>query len=224
MKNLNLIIVAVIMAVGLIMAALYFSKSADAPQNTGKNEETVFIAPAAADDDPYLGRKDAKVILIEFADFQCPSCALFHFGAGSAIFEEYIKKGLVKLVYKDFPLLGNESYSAAYAANCAREQGKFLEYHDLLFERQMKSGLENSGTFSTANLINLAQKGGLNKEIFSNCLWSEKYKEGVLRDIEEGKKAGVSGTPTIFINGRKQEGLLFFESYQKIIEEELAYE
>ena len=222
MKNLNLIIVAVIMAIVLIGASWYFSGPDDS-SGADKNASDVKISAGESvqDDDPYLGKQDAKVILVEFADFQCPSCALFHFGAGSAIFEEYVKKGLVKIVFKDFPFLGEESYSAAYAAGCAKEQGKFWEYHDYLFEYRMKNETENSGAFSVANLISFAEKIGLNRETFSDCLWSEKYKDKVAKDLEDGKNAGVIATPTIFINGRKEEGLLSFESYQKIIEEEL---
>ena len=222
MKNLNLIIVAVIIAIVLIGASWYFSgpdDSSRADKNAGDAE--ISAGESVQDYDPYLGKQDAKVILVEFADFQCPSCALFHFGAGSAIFEEYVKKGLVKIVFKDFPFLGEESYSAAYATGCAKEQGKFWEYHDYLFEYRMKNETENSGAFSVANLISFAEKIGLNKETFSDCLWSEKYKDKVAKDLEDGKNAGVIATPTIFINGRKEEGLLSFESYQKIIEEEL---
>ena len=222
MKNLNLIIVAVIIAIVLIGASWYFSgpdDSSRADKNAGDAE--ISAGESVQDYDPYLGKQDAKVILVEFADFQCPSCALFHFGAGSAIFEEYVKKGLVKIVFKDFPFLGEESYSAAYAAGCAKEQGKFWEYHDYLFEYRMKNETENSGAFSVANLISFAEKIGLNKETFSDCLWSEKYKGKVAKDLEDGKNAGVTATPTIFINGRKEEGLLSFESYKKIIEEEL---
>ena len=222
MKNLNLIIVAVIIAIVLIGASWYFSgpdDSSRADKNAGDAE--ISAGESVQDYDPYLGKQDAKVILVEFADFQCPSCALFHFGAGSAIFEEYVKKGLVKIVFKDFPFLGEESYSAAYAAGCAKEQGKFWEYHDYLFEYRMKNETENSGAFSVANLISFAEKIGLNRETFSDCLWSEKYKDKVAKDLEDGKNAGVTATPTIFINGRKEEGLLSFESYQKIIEEEL---
>ena len=222
MKNLNLIIVAVIMAIVLIGASWYFSGPDDS-SGADKNASDVKISAGESvqDDDPYLGKQDAKVILVEFADFQCPSCALFHFGAGSAIFEEYVKKGLVKIVFKDFPFLGEESYSAAYAAGCAKEQGKFWEYHDYLFEYRMKNETENSGAFSVVNLISFAEKIGLNKETFSDCLWSEKYKGKVAKDLEDGKNVGVTATPTIFINGRKEEGLLSFESYKKIIEEEL---
>ena len=222
MKNLNLIIVAVIIAIVLIGASWYFSGPDDfsgADKNAGDAE--ISAREPVQDDDPYLGKQDAKVVLVEFADFQCPSCALFHFGAGSAIFEEYVKKGLVKIVFKDFPFLGEESYSAAYAAGCAKEQGKFWEYHDYLFEYRMKNETENSGAFSVANLISFAEKIGLNKETFSDCLWSEKYRDKVAKDLEDGKNAGVTATPTIFINGRKEEGLLSFESYKKIIEEEL---
>ena len=217
--------IAIVVALVLIGAAVYFSNlGADLRSSLA----AVFFAdkkesagPLVAGGAPSLGRDSAKVTIIEFADFQCPSCALFHSGAGNAIIEEYVKKGLARVAHKDFPLLGEESFNAAYGARCAGEQGKFFEYQDALFSQQSKYASENSGMFSVEQLIRLADDTRLNKNIFSDCLYENKYKEAVAKDLEEGKAAGVTGTPTIFINGRKLEGLVSFENYKKIIEEEL---
>ncbi len=170
---------------------------------------------------PSLGKSDARVTIVEFADFQCPSCGLFHFGAGAVIIEEYVKTGKARFVFKQFPLLGEESFWAAYAAQCAKEQGKFWEYHDLLFARQSQSEGENTGTFSALSLLEIAREAGAHEEAFSSCLRSEKYRDAVLEDVEDGKRAGVEGTPTVFVNGRKMEGIFPFEAYRQIIEEEL---
>ena len=219
------VVFAIAVALVLIGAAVYLSNlSADLRGSLA----AIFFAdkkesagPLAAGDAPSLGRDSAKVTIIEFSDFQCPSCALFHSGAGNAIIEEYVKKGLARVAHKDFPLLGEESFNAAYGARCAGEQGKFFEYQDALFSQQSKYASENSGMFSVEQLIRLADDINLNKNIFSDCLYQNKYKEAVAKDLEEGKAAGVTGTPTIFINGRKLEGLVSFENYKKIIEEEL---
>src|SRR3989338_6699560 len=219
------VVFAIAVALVLIGAAVYLSNlSADLRGSLA----AIFFAdkkenagPLAAGDAPSLGRDSAKVTIIEFSDFQCPSCALFHSGAGNAIIEEYVKKGLARVAHKDFPLLGEESFNAAYGARCAGEQGKVFEYQDALFSQQSKYASENSGMFSVEQLIRLADDINLNKNIFSDCLYKNKYKEAVAKDLEEGKAAGVTGTPTIFINGRKLEGLVSFENYKKIIEEEL---
>ena len=217
--------IAIVVALVLIGAAVYFSNlgadlrgSLAAIFFADKKESAGLLAVG---DSPSLGRDNAKVTIIEFSDFQCPSCALFHSGAGNAIIEEYVKKGLARVAHKDFPLLGEESFNAAYGARCAGEQGKFFEYQDALFSQQSKYASENSGMFSVEQLIRLADDINLNKNIFSDCLYKNKYKEAVAKDLEEGKAVGVIGTPTIFINGRKLEGLVSFENYKKIIEEEL---
>src|SRR3989344_6054331 len=94
-------------------------------------------AKELADDDPYLGNKDAKVVMIEFSDYQCPYCARFEEGAYVDIKKNYIDTGKVKFVYRDFPLSFHENaQKAAEASECADEQGKFWEYHDLLFKNQ----------------------------------------------------------------------------------------
>lgn len=226
MKQSSHIVSAMMVAVVLIGAAMYFSNLSVVwrkgfvsvfgwPDNA---QERVLIGMG---DDPYLGRDNAKVTIIEFYDFQCPSCALFHFGAGNAILEEYVKKGLARIVYKDFPFLGEESLNAAYAARCANEQGKFFEYQNYLFSQQVKSNSENSKVFSFAHLSDFSGEVGMNKDLFESCLSSSKYKDAVAKDLEDGKAAGVTATPTIFINGQKLEGSMAFESYQKAIEEEL---
>lgn len=167
---------------------------------------------------PSLGRPDAPVTMIVFSDFQCSLCSIFHFGSQEAIIETYVKRGLVRFAFKHYPTLGEESFTAAYASECAREQGKFWEYQDLLFEKQSQSVIENSGIFSSENLVRVAEEIGLEKNMFEQCLSSGQYKENILRDLEEGKAAGVQGTPTVFVNNEKMEGSLPFETYKTAIE------
>jgi len=219
MKDKNMAI-ALGVALLFIGASLYFANVQTQTDKTGGGTKA---AKAYVDvplrDSPVLGKDDAKVTIVEFADFQCPPCATFQFGAGAAIFDQYIKKGLAKLVHKHFPLLGEESFAAAYASECANEQGKFWQYHDYLFDQQTKAAGENSGTFSASNLANYAEQVGLNKDLFTLCLDSEKYKDRIARDVQDGKDAGVTGTPTIFINGKKIEGGAMLTQYQQQIDD-----
>lgn len=170
---------------------------------------------------PSMGRSDAPATVVLFSDFQCSLCSIFHFGAEQAIMDTYVKKGVVRFVFKHYPSLGIESFDAAYASECAREQGKFWEYQDFLFERQSQSIGENSGVFFRTNLISAAERIGLQKSAFEQCLSSERYKSNVMRDREEGDGIGVRGTPTVFINGEKMEGSLSFESYKAAIEKNI---
>lgn len=221
------IVLAAIAAIALVGAVWYIGGPRGAPsekkmetslQKNGENERVKI----SAGDAPSLGRRDAKVAIVEFADYQCPFCAVLHAGAQAAIMEEYVKKGNVRFTFKHYPFLGDGSVRAASASKCAQEQGKFWEYHDALFERQMQqSAEENTGIFSTENLKRMAEDVGLNAGMFEKCLASGKYAQAVLDEMEEGRQAGVINTPTMFINGRKTEGALTFDAYKAIIEEEL---
>lgn len=167
---------------------------------------------------PSLGRPDAPVTIVVFADFQCPTCTIFHFGAQEAIIDAYVRKGLARLIFKHYPILGDESFFAAYASECAREQGKFWEYGNALFEKRAQSDAENSGMFSRTNLLYIGERIGLQKTMFEQCLASERYVENVTHDLEEGNAGGVQGTPTVFINNEKFEGSLSFDAYKAAIE------
>lgn len=147
---------------------------------------------------PALGNKDAKVTIIEFADFQCPFCKRLFDETISQLKKEYVDTGKVKLFYRHFAFLGEESTWAAEASECANEQGKFWQYHDHLYTNQ---GGENVGAFSKDNLKKFAANLDLNTSQFNSCLDSGKYITKVKDDVEAGQAAGVSGTPTMFING-----------------------
>jgi|Deesub1362A_J573_1020465.scaffolds.fasta_scaffold00430_5 protein-disulfide isomerase len=165
------------------------------------------------DDDPYIGNENAEVTIIEFSDFTCPYCAKFELETLPKILERY--DGKIKFVFRDFPFRGNASIKAAEAANCANEQGKYWEYHTLLFERQ-------SEWYSNLTLLyTYAEELNLNMSEFSSCVESGKYVEEIMKDMNDGLVAGVSGTPTIFINGIKIEGAKPFENFVNIIDGEL---
>lgn len=153
-----------------------------------------------------LGPKDAKVIVQEFADFQCPGCRQFAAGAGRQIKDEYIATGQsVRFEYYHFPIVdqiagGRESRNAAQASECANEQGQFWLYHDYLFANVRG---ENVGSFRDLNLKAMAASAGLDTAQFNACYDSGKYASAVSADETLGRNFGVSGTPTIFVNQRQ---------------------
>lgn len=169
-------------------------------------------------DAPFLGNPDAPVTVVEFADFQCPFCGRFHATAAKQIIDTYVKTGKVKLVYRDFAFLGEESGWAAEAAHCAGDQGKFWEYHDYLYEHQAG---ENAGAFTKENLKRFAAMLGLATSQFASCLDSGTYTQRVKDNTAAGQRAGTTGTPTTFINGRVVSGAQPFSAFEGIIEEEL---
>jgi len=149
-------------------------------------DNQINIKPTA-DDDPSLGPEDAKVTIIEFGCFSCPYTREAE-PTVQKILEKY--EGKIKFVHRDFPLPNHDnSRLMAKAAYCADQQGKFWAYHDLLFTY--------AGEIKKENLLNLIPLDG---EDFYNCLESEEAEQEITKDFEDGKLAGVYGTPTFFIN------------------------
>ena len=125
------------------------------------------------------------------------------------------------MVWRDFAFLGPESFWAAEAARCANDQGKFWQYHDILFNRQ--NG-ENQGAFVKDNLKKFAGELGLDQTVFDNCLDGGKYTQAVKDDTDYGRSVGVNGTPATFINGEIVEGVNQadpFASFKNVIEKYL---
>lgn len=170
----------------------------------------------SVDDDPVKGSENAPVTIIEFSDFECPYCGKFYRQALQKIEENYIQTGKVKLVYRDFPLtnIHDNAQKAAEAAECADDQGKFWKYHDKLFE--------NQNSFGVSSLKQYAKDLGLDTQKFNDCLDSDKYKQEVQDDLQDGRQAGVTGTPAFFINGKMLRGAQPYSEFKQIIEQELA--
>lgn len=214
---------AIIVAGAIIGAAVIYTSSPHrvAPERgtaaIGASPKAAVPADLAASA-PSLGNPDARVTIVEFGDFQCPFCGRFFHTTEPQIIEQYVKTGKARFIYRDFAFLGPESEWAANAAECANEQGKFWQYHDYLFSHQQG---ENQGAFSKENLKAFARAVGLLDSQFDSCLDSDKYLDAVRRDTEEGRNAGVSGTPGTFVNGRLVQGAVPFAQFQTVIEEEL---
>jgi len=181
----------------------------------------------SADDDPMFGNPDAPITIIEFSDFECPFCARFHIQTLPLIFEEYIDQGKVKFVYRDFPIqsIHPNAVPAAVAANCANEQGKFKEMHDIIFVNQnVWNKQETVGALSLFSQY--ATEIQLEQETFDSCLTSGKYIEEIQKDLNDGQSYGVSGTPGFFV-GNDQIGYVQikgaqpFDIFKKVIDAQL---
>lgn len=167
------------------------------------------------DDDPFLGDKNAKVVIVSFEDYQCPFCKRAFDQTFPLLKKEYIDTGKVKYVYRDFPLSFHPfAQKAAEAAECSQDQGKYWEMHDIIFN--------NQDAIEVSNLKQYASQLGLNTNEFNNCLDSGKYEEEVQKDFNEGQKYGVSGTPTFFINGKRLVGAQPYSAFKSIIDQELS--
>lgn len=174
------------------------------------------------DDDPQLGKADAKVTIIEFGDYQCPLCRAFWRDTLPRIKKEYVDTGRVRIVFRDFPIqdVHPEATVTAMAAECAEDQGKYWEFHDKVFREQDRRGRDVI-RYSARDVRRWATEVGLEAAAFNECLDSERHKAEVQKDYKDGADVGMNGTPVFFINGRALVGAHSFATFQKIIEEEL---
>ena len=143
---------------------------------------------------------------------------MFARSASPQLIEEYVNTGKVRYVFKYFPFLGDESYYAAEAAECASDQGKFWEYHDLLFSRWVGEG---RGTFLPDKLKGYAGELALDAQTFATCLDSRHHQFTVLADKRDGAQAGVKATPTLFLNGQVISPIRDYEHLKTKIEDAL---
>lgn len=164
-----------------------------------------------AKDAPAIGPADAPITIVEYTDYQCPFCQQAEMNVQKVLARFGDK---VRLVYRDFPLdFHSQAKPAGIAARCAGEQGKFWEMHRNL--------LLKPGTFDEADFKKRAASLSLDTGAFETCVASGKFETAVQAGLDEGKKNGVSGTPTFFLNGRSFSGAQPFEHFEKLIEEEL---
>jgi protein-disulfide isomerase len=179
---------------------------------------TPFPRPAANQN--AMGDPNAPVKIEEYSDFQCPACLSFFKDAERPIVEQYVATNKVYFVYHSMGAwIGPESVAAAEAAYCAGDQGKFWEYHDMLFDNWTG---ENVGAFSAQRLQAFGEALGLKMDEFRPCLDNHKYASRVAQDRTDGEKLGVKSTPTFFINGKQVVGAQSFTSFQQEIEAALA--
>ncbi|KFM14716.1 putative disulfide bond formation protein D [Marine Group I thaumarchaeote SCGC AAA799-O18] len=145
---------------------------------------------------PVLGNPNAPITMIEFGDYQCTFCSKFFHETENSIVTNYIKTGKVKILFKDFVILGQDSRNAANAAHCANDQELFWEYHSILYNNWAG---EDTGWADLTHLHEFANTLGLDMDVFSACMSNFKYNELVTLSSIDGEKLGVSGTPTFFV-------------------------
>lgn len=225
-NNTHLLVVGLsFLAVGVALGLVYSSGAFEdeAPREINvqaqeREEETFEFVSVSADDDAFLGAEDAPVTIIEFSDYQCPYCARFAQDTFPQLKEKYIDQGLVKLVFRDFPLGSHvDAPIAAQGAECVGEEGNeaYFEMHDALFERSAEwSYVEDS----TSAVIAIASDLGYD---IQSCMENEVMAEEVGDDFAEARSYGVTGTPTVFVNGRKVVGAYPFSVFESLIEAEL---
>ncbi len=169
-----------------------------ATQNDQSAGQKVSLDLLTGNSSPVLGSENAPITMIEFGDYQCFYCNNFFHNTESDIVKNYIDTGKVKMYFKDFTIIGQDSVTAANAAHCAQEQGKFWQYHDVLYTNW--SG-ENTGWATSTNLVQFAKQVGLNMDQFNQCFQQTKYNSVIRGSVSDANTLGLTGTPDFFIIG-----------------------
>lgn len=183
-------ILAGLILIGALIVLLQPAKPAAAPTNTTGAAAT---NPAPMDAAPTLGPVTAPITIVEYADFGCPACwEWYKLGILDQLRAKYGDQ--IRFVWRDFPVITLLSPKAAEAGQCAHEQGKFWEFHDLVYERD--------GAIEASNLKAYAAEIGLNLDQFSECVTSRRYRDRVNAEQQESFDRGLKGAPAFFVNGQ----------------------
>jgi len=187
-------IIAVVI-VGIVGAYFASTSTENSNQDITRTHGTVSTAMGSS----ILGNPSAPITIVEFGDYQCHQCYNWFHNTKPAIFENYVDTGKANFVFVDLAFLGKDSPKAAQASYCAEDQGKYWQYHDILYNSQ-ESEIDN-GWAGPERLKAFAFSLGLDMELFQSCLDTGKYSKRVQYNIDEAKKHGVKGTPGFFIVG-----------------------
>ncbi|MFB5636399.1 MAG: DsbA family protein [Nitrosopumilus sp.] len=172
---------------------------------------------------PILGNPNAPITLIEFGDYQCHFCNVFFHSTEENILKNYVETGKVKMIFKDYNIIGPDSVNASHGAHCANDQGLFWEYHDILYSNWTG---ENNGWASSENLGRFAQDIGLDMDVWSECMINGIHSQIILASNEDARSLELTGTPAFFVIGPDGKttrlfGAQPFETFEKVFENEL---
>ena len=157
--------------------------------------------------------------MVSYSEFQCPFCGRFARETEPTLIKKYVKKGTLRIEWRDFPYLGEESTAAAMAGRAAAQQDRFWAFHDAMYADQQPP---NSGRLSEDFLVGVARKVGLDAAEFRRTMSTRKVAEDVQRDFVEGQSAGVTGTPAFIVNGQAIVGAQPTDVFEQAIEQAAA--
>jgi len=172
---------------------------------------------------PLLGNPNAPILLVEFGDYQCHFCNVHFHNTEHKLMENFIQTGKVKMIFKDFTIIGPDSINAAHGAHCADDQGKFWDYHDILYNNWTG---ENNGWASSDNLLKFAQEIGLDVDEWSDCMIESRHSQIIKDSSSDARDLGITGTPAFFVIGpenkiTKISGAQPFEYFEQVFNTEL---
>ena len=228
----SLIIGAGITSVAIVVAFMAFNATTDQTELSIESPPTIqqegppkiTLNTFLANGSPILGDSDAPITLIEFGDYQCHFCNVFFHSTENEILEKYVKTGKVKMIFKDYNIIGPDSINASHGAHCASDQGLFWEYHDILYSNWTG---ENNGWASLENLNKFAHEINLEVDEWSECMTNGHHSQTILASNDDAGKLGLTGTPAFFVIGpdgktTKLFGAQPLEVFERIFENELT--
>src|ERR1700722_4280891 len=198
--------------------------TAQIAQPAGNTAPSTIPAPAgpvnvAVGNYPIKGDTNAKVTVIEFADFRCPFCEQWFQTVEPNLVKDYVNTGKVKFYFRNYAFLGPASTLAAEAGECANDQGKWWPFHDYMYQHQPDES--DTSMYTNDNLTQIAGNLGMDTSQFSSCLSDPATAQKVAKDLSDGQAAGVNGTPTTFINGVPVVGAVPYSQIKAAIDNDL---
>lgn|GEM_PF-1959239 len=224
-----LLAVAIIVSILLVIALFFWPKKTDQSSSIKNFEVATQTNNIDSPSPPKLiiGDPNAKVSIIEYADFKCPLCGKFYREIEPQIKKDYIDTGKINIEYRPLPVISPDSTVAALGAYCALEQGKFELYHNAVFDyiykdhysKSLKDEFANIFTLEKLTQISVGQ--GIDANLFTTCMTSNKYSSAIEASEANAKLAGASGTPTVVIGSQNIAGTQPYAIYKPLIEAQL---
>ena len=202
------------------IAAIFIAYQATRPDATAITLDANTPLPQA--EGYLLGDRAARIQVLEFADFECPACGQFATVTEPDVRKRLVETGTISFRFFDFPLAQHRnSWAASMAAACANEQGKFWEMHDAIFEAQDRwAGTATSRPKGV--LQGLASNIGLNVGQWESCFDSQKFRQNIAANLQEGERRMVRSTPTFIIGTKMIPGALTYDSFKAYVDSALA--
>ncbi|MBW3568576.1 DsbA family protein [Candidatus Parcubacteria bacterium] len=224
-------VIGTIIGILIIAAGIFIFWPDETPattQNTSASTAAFPDMPSAQTTELIIGDPDAKATIIEYADYKCPSCGEFHQNAGKQLRANYVDKGLVKIIFRPFPVYAVDGAQALIGSYCALDQQKFSEYHDALFEymwvNHFRAGDYQKAIDSvlTEKVMNdLLGKIGMDAKAYKECMDSKRHEKAYYDTIELAAPDDIQGTPSFIINDQKIVGPQPYSVFKTLVDIQL---
>ncbi|PJE65191.1 hypothetical protein COU91_03075 [Candidatus Saccharibacteria bacterium CG10_big_fil_rev_8_21_14_0_10_47_8] len=221
-----------IAAILIVSIGLFIFWPSEAPSTAQNNTTSPAVAapetPSAQTTELIIGDPNAKATIIEYADYKCPSCGEFHQKAGKQLRANYVDKGLLKIVFRPFPVYAVDGAQALVGSYCAKDQQQFTEYHDVLFEYMWVNHFRQGDyqkaidTVLTESVMNDLMKNiGMDPKVYKECMDSKKHDKAYYDTIDLAAPDEIQGTPSFIINGQKIVGPQPYSVFKTLVDIQL---